>query len=407
MNIVKLAYFDDFQCMGGECPDSCCKEGWHIWLSKREYLNYKKMDMKPEFRKLADKCFKRTKGSISDYGYAEILHIDEGCSFLTEDGLCGLQKELGEKALGYVCRTFPRNYVYIKDQAVTMSCLATCCHVTELLMQHPEGLGIIEGEYEGKQTELTYLYSLNESWKGFSYYWNILNAEIDILQNRSFSISERMLILGYFCSKADEYIEKGNAEKIPALSDMLLDNELCRRIADSLKPTAADEAAKARESVTVLLNMYVRVKGVSMSGYSRLFDRVMERLGFSESGLGETGEVSGEFDGAEYEKLRGVYRGIEEERSFITENLLVNTVFTQKMSTGIWRCFFVLAVLYNMLGIMVPAFLPDKYGDEELALALTYAVKLVINTHAAEKGTFEDYVKENKCTLPYAAFLVG
>lgn len=401
MNIVKLAYFDDFQCTGGGCPDSCCRGNWHIWLSKREYLNYKKMDMPPELRKIADKNFKRNKKCKSDYEYAEIIHTDEGCSFLTEEGWCGLQRALGEKALCYVCRAFPRNNIYIEDQAVTMSCSATCCHVNELLMQHPEGLGIIESEYEGKETEWTFLYSLRRSQKIFPFYWNILNTEIDILQNRGFTISERMLILGYYCRKADEYTEEGNAEKLTALSDMLLDDELCRRIADSLKPSAANETAKARESVTIFLNMYARLRNVGMSGYVKLFDRVAERLGLSESE-----DRPYEFDRSKYEKLRSVYRGIEEERSFITENLLVNIVFTQNMSEGVWRCFFELAVLYNMLGIMIPSFLPEKYEDKELALALTYAVKPVINTTAAKKGIFEDYARENKHTLPHAAFLV-
>lgn len=68
--------------------------------------------------------------------------------------------------------------------------------------------------------------------------------------------------------------------------------------------------------------------------------------------------------------------------------------------------YFTLAVFYNMLGIIAPAFLNEEYGDRELALALTYAVKVVINTHSAETGTFDDFVNENKCTLPYAAFLI-
>lgn len=406
MNVVKLAYFDEFQCTGPECPDSCCKGDWHIWLSKREYLNYKKMDMPPELRKIADRCFKRNKNG-DEYTYAEIIHAGENCPFLTEEGWCGLQKKLGEKALGYVCRTFPRNYVYIENQALTMSCSTTCCHVTELLMKHPEGLEIIEGEYDGKETEITYLYSLNDTWKGFPYYWNILNAEIDILQNRSFSVSERMLILGYFCLKADEYIEGGNAEKIPTLSEMLLDSGLCRRIVESLKPSETNEMSKASEAVNILLNMYIRVKSEGVAGYNTLFEQVLERLKFVKGDPGEKRDISTEFDKNQYDKLRDVYRGVEEERPFIIENLLVNTVFSQNMAKGVWRCFFVLSVLYNMLGIMIPAFLPEEYGDKELALALTYAVKMVINTYAAEKGTFDDFVRQNKCTLPYMAFLVS
>lgn len=406
MNVVKFAYYDEFQCTGSECPDSCCKDGWHIWLTKREYLDYKKMDMKPEFREIADKCFKRVKNTNDDFKYAEILHSDKGCSFLTENGLCGLQKELGEKALGYVCRTFPRLYVPVEDQAVTMSCSSTCYHVNELLINYPEGLEIIESEYVGKELKLYGSFAVNKKWEGYSYYWDILNAEIDILQNRSFTISERLLILGYFCQKADEYIKNNDASRISSLAAMLLDNDLCRKIADSLKPAVSGSDSAAANSAKMLLNTYLRIKKGNLSGCIKVIEHVMKKLEYTVPELNENGEITSNFSKAEYIKLRDVYRRMEDERPYIIENLFVNIVFSQDMQQGLWKNYFTLAVFYNLLGIIVPAFLNEEYGDKELALALTYAVKVIINTDVTEKGTFNDFVKENKCTLPYAAFLI-
>lgn len=402
MNIVKLAYFNEFQCIGPECPDSCCKGSWHIWLTKREYLNYKKMDMKPEFRRLADKCFKRTKGD-DNFAYAEILHTNEGCSFLTEEGWCGLQRELGEKALGYVCRMFPRNYVYIENQALTMSCSATCCHVTELLIAHSEGLQITEEEYKGKEQRVFGSESIVMSWNGYPYYWNILNAEIDILQNRSFTVSERLLILGYFAQKTDEYLESGSGEKILPLAEMLLDNGLCKKIAASLKPVALNEDMAITNSLNLLLDMYVRIKNGNLHSYTALFDRVMKRLKIVMA-QNNYEEMVADF-GREHGSLRDNYRRIEEDRPYIAENILVNTVFSWNMTMGVWKSFLALAVFYNALRILTPAFLNEKYGDKELALALTYTVKLVLNTNIANEQA-DGLIKENKGTLPYAAFLV-
>lgn len=406
MNVVKFAYYDEFHCTGSECPDSCCKESWHIWLSKREYLDYKKMDMKPEFREIADKCFKRAKATNDDFKYAEILHTDEGCSFLTENGLCGLQKELGERALGYVCRTFPRLYVPVEDQAIMMSCSSTCYHVNELLINHPEGLEIIESEYSGKALTVYGIFKVNKTWKGYSYYWDILSAKIDILQNRSFTISERLLILGYFCQKADEYLKNGDVSRISSLAAMLLDNDLCRKIADSLKPTVSGSDSAAMNSAEMLLNAYLRIKKGNLSGCIKVIEHVMKKLECTVTEPDENGEITSDFSKAEYIKLRDVYRQIENERPYIIENLLVNIVFSQDMQQGLWKNYFILAVFYNLLGIIAPAFLNEEYSDRELALALTYAVKVVVNTHSAETGTFNDFVKENKCTLPYAAFLI-
>lgn len=414
MNIVKFAYYDEFRCIGSECMDSCCKY-WRITLTKREYLDYKKMKCSPQLRAIADSAFKRLK-SDNDLQYAEMKLKENGdCPFLGEDSLCMIQKERGEEALTFVCRVFPRIHMPYGDQAVIQACTATCQHVTEILMSHPEGLEIIETEYDGKDKFMNASqYSqkpVTKKHKAYNQYWNILNAQIDILQNRSFTVPERMLILGYFSSKADSYAENNEAEKIPALADMLLDNELCRKIADSLQPSVSD-INSARQSVNILLRMNSRVQFAQSQSaaeeklvIAENFQKVSERLGLN-SKLNENGENQAKFDFRAYEKLRQIYRSIENERPYIIENLLVNTVFTQNPQKRIWENYFSLAVFYNVLKICAPVFLPENYGDRELALALTYAAKMVLNSHLAEEGTFNDFFLKDKHTLPYAAFLI-
>lgn len=414
MNVVKFAYYDEFRCIGSECMDSCCKD-WRITLTKREYLDYKKMKCSPQLGTIVDSAFKRLKND-NDLQYAEMKLKENGdCPFLGEDSLCMIQKEKGEEALTFVCGEFPRISMPYGNQTVIQACTATCQRVTEILMSHPEGLEIIETEYDGKDKFINAgRYSqkaVTKDNKAYNYYWNILNAQIDILQNRCFTVPERMLILGYFCSKADSYAENSEAEKIPALADMLLDNELCRKIADSLKPSVSD-INSAIQSVNILLRMNSRVRGFKSqtnssekSVMAKRFQKVMEQLGI-DSKLNENGGIKAKFSSSAYENLRQIYRSIENKRPYIIENLLVNTVFTQNPQKRIWKNYFGLAVFYNMLKLCVPAFLPENYGERELSLALTYAAKMVLNSDLAEEGTFNDFFLEDKHTLPYAAFLI-
>lgn len=110
MKVVKFAYYDEFKCVGSDCQDTCCK-GWQIMLSKREYLNYKKMRFSPQLSEAANKAFRRLKDG-DDTSYAEMKLREDGCcAFLGADGLCMLQKEKGENALGYVCSVFPRVHI--------------------------------------------------------------------------------------------------------------------------------------------------------------------------------------------------------------------------------------------------------------------------------------------------------
>ena len=95
MNVVKFKYFDDFHCLGPDCKDTCCKD-WHIHITKREYLDYKKMKCSPELRRLLDDSFKRIKTISNDAVYAEVkFNEDNKCPLLGKDSLCMLQKELG------------------------------------------------------------------------------------------------------------------------------------------------------------------------------------------------------------------------------------------------------------------------------------------------------------------------
>lgn len=405
MKLVKFAYFDEFQCTGSECPDSCCKH-WHICINKKEYLDYKNTEYSPRLRSVIDTAFKINGDSYTCY--AEMRLKENGdCPFLGKDSLCMLQKEKGEDALSFTCSIFPRLNANVGEMAVRQSCSATCCHVTEILMKHPEGLRIVEEEYDRKNKYINSgIYSSNaikRQWTAYPFYWNILNAEIDILQDRDFSIPERMLTLGYFCQKTDEYIENNVPYKIASLANMLADKELCKKIADSLKPSQSDDSA-AIKSMEILVKMHRRIQTAGSGQPKELFKRAMEQLNCNLKEKEDKTIV--DFNKSEYEKLCGIFRRIENERTYIIENLLVNLAFSCDPQQGVWANYFTLAVFYNTLKICAPVFLSENFDDKELAAALTYAVKMVINTKLAEQGTFNDFIKENKCTLPYAAFLI-
>ncbi len=407
MNIVKFAYYDEFRCSGPDCTDSCCKY-WRIDISKSEYLDYKKMKCSDALKKAVDGAFKRKKDP-TDFVYAEMrLKEDGSCFMLGGDSLCMLQKELGENALSLTCRVFPRLHMKVGKDTVTKSCSATCCRVTEILMEHPEGLRITEEEYDGKDyyinKDLFTLPRLAPDSKETAYYWIVLNTQIDILQNRRFTVPERMLILGYFCQKAEEYIKNDEITKIAPLSEMLLDQELCRKIVNSLTPTQSDKRI-ADSSVKILYKMSRTAQNSPSVFVSQSFGRIMGRLAVTAFSLGNNEPDIG-FNAREYIKLTETFGKIMEERPYIIENLLVNLVFSQNIKDGVWYNYFALAVFYNTLKLCVPVFLKEEYTDKELASALTFAVKMVLNTNLAKSNVLVDSILRNKSTLPYAVFLI-
>lgn len=409
MKVIKFAYYDEFHCTGSDCLDTCCQK-WTISLTKREYLNYKKMDCSPELKSIINTAFKRIKEGY-DFRYAAMKLDENGiCPFLGEDHLCKIQKEKGAEALTLVCSSFPRQIHQIGDDVYIYACDITCSHVAELLINHPEGLALVEEEYAGDNPmiEMNLLSGnvTDKNLKGLQFFWDIKNAQLDILQNRNFTIPERMLILGFFAQKADEYIKNNTGEKISGLANMLLDNELCKKIADSLKAHQSEESA-AVKSVNILYRMkkLIQLSPYQTSNTVKHFEQIAKNINLTE--IVENGSATLFFDRQRYSDNLKSYRELENNRSYIIENILVDLAFTGDPKNGIWNNFFILAIFYNTLKVCIPAFLKEDWNDRDLALAITYAAKTVLNTHLADKGALVDFMNNNSFDLPHAAFLIN
>lgn len=413
MKTLKFNYYDEFACTGPECEDTCCRD-WTIYFTKREYLDLKKLECSPELRTLLNSAFKRTK-SGNDKQYATVAVREDGfCPMLGKDGLCMLQKEKGESVMSTVCMVYPRNWRPVSRDAIAFTLSPTCCHVVELLMKHPEGLALVEGDYDGKNKWIN-----RDVWtaaifppdaKTAPYIWTIKTAQLDILQNRNFTIAQRLMILGYYTQKACDYL-KSAPEKLEQLSAIMLDNELCQKIADSLKTPQTDAEAAAR-SVEILYNMIDWLcsgeKGRTDQRTIKLLTTIADNLELSSETNGE-GQNLVHWNTGIYAGNRELYRKIEEERSYIIENLFVSLAFAafSKDENELWADYFSLAVLYNFLKMGTAAFLPENYTDASLAAAIAGTVNLVINANLAKGITMQDFAHNNTNSLPHLAFLIN
>ena len=99
MLITKPDYFDHFQCIAGNCPDSCCKE-WDVQVDPESAAYY---------RSLPGSLGNRLREVLREEDGETVMTIIDGrCPMWRADGLCRIQAELGEKALCKTCREFPR-----------------------------------------------------------------------------------------------------------------------------------------------------------------------------------------------------------------------------------------------------------------------------------------------------------
>ena len=117
MKLTQPSFYDDFQCLAGNCPDSCCQE-WDVQVDEASARRYLSLP-----GELGDSLRQKLKQDEDGEYYLEIT--DRRCPMWRTDGLCEIQAQLGEGALCKVCHEFPRlrhDYGDFVELGLELSC---------------------------------------------------------------------------------------------------------------------------------------------------------------------------------------------------------------------------------------------------------------------------------------------
>lgn len=123
------SYYSSFRCLGGACPDTCCRD-WDIVLDQKTLADYQtapaslaqQLQASLTTDEDGDTCFR-----LDDRGF---------CTMLTEDGLCAIQKEWGESHLCEHCGAYPR-FVEEYGSLTEASLALSCPEVARLVLNAP------------------------------------------------------------------------------------------------------------------------------------------------------------------------------------------------------------------------------------------------------------------------------
>lgn len=205
-------YFEDFKCIGGKCEDSCCI-GWNIDIDKvtfKRYFKVQNSEMKRMFQKNVQNN-ERCSSEDIDYGIVK-LKRDKRCPFLDEENYCVIHSNLGEDYLSNVCTCFPRVINKI-DEIYEISLDVACPEAARLILLKEEGIKFVNKEEElGKHIISAQINTNLKEVKNtpLKYFKEIRGFCIKIIQDRRFTISERLYSLGYFVEQLEEEVENNN-----------------------------------------------------------------------------------------------------------------------------------------------------------------------------------------------------
>jgi len=131
MKIREQSCYADFVCIAGDCPDTCCRS-WEVVIDENTRAYY---DSLPgELGSYVRSCL-----ITDEEGDTCMKSRDGACPMLLENGLCLLQKELGEQALSRVCDRYPRfthSFGALTERGISLSCPVAC----ELILSRPFSL---------------------------------------------------------------------------------------------------------------------------------------------------------------------------------------------------------------------------------------------------------------------------
>lgn len=228
-------YYSEFSCIADKCKDSCCI-GWEIDIDEDTHDYYRHID--GEF----GERLKENMYITEDGDYSFRLKEHGRCPFLNSQNLCDICIELGEEALSEVCTEYPRFAIEYED--VLQKCLSLSCEevgrilftrenpVKYVEMELPEtdyfdndmyecGMQCIEdetadckadeenGDVECEQ-DVEEIYDTDDYAVSPDFMEKVQDTMLEILENRSKSIWDRMQDYLSFAQTVQETINKGD-----------------------------------------------------------------------------------------------------------------------------------------------------------------------------------------------------
>ncbi len=393
-------YLKQFSCIGSACEDNCCLTNWIINVDRSTYKKYKN-ERDPELSGLLNKYVKRNRAeNVSDMNYATIKLTECGCAFLTEDKLCSLQLKKGADYLSHTCVRYPR-FTNFAAGRMEISASVSCPEVARVALLNPEPM---QFDIENQPAENRMLYGLRVH-DGDTLFWDLRIFTIEVLQNRSYPLADRLILLGLFYRKVQEKLDTKQTAEIPALISSFrtlvaqsgFDQEL-RSISPQLTVQIAliKEVASGRGMV-----------GVVNERYSECYSEFLAGVGLTEEAT--LGEITKRYQQA-YEQYYLPFMGDHE---YIYENYLVNYVFKEMFpyfpqEANMFERFMIMVLHYAMIKVHL-------IGMAGFHKGLT--MELIVKCIQSYSKSFEhnkkyisimlDWVKENQFnSMPYVTILI-
>lgn len=373
-------FFKDFHCIGGDCPISCCQR-WRIDYNNEDVEKLKKADCSENLRMLIKNSFE----SFNDMMHIK-LNDQKDCPFHNKEGLCSIQKELGEDYLSMTCRIYPRVGVDM-DGYVLRSCSISCPQVLSMICSDDNSMELESYSPKAKVIESvridTTLDNINNH--ALKYKSILFDFFYEILSDKSHSFETSVTLGAMAAQKLDEFIKQGKYDRIP---------EVIKALRPQLKNQAQiDKLEQFKPNITLKANFAAGL--LKFLNNSDVYQNIFENGVPSEEKINK--------GIAEFEKC---YKGSVE----YIRNIALNLYITNKMpfrekSFSLFENYSLFISEISVIKFLIPTIsVQMSPADEKVAEAISIIDRSFTHNDVKFKRILE-YMKAFKCTSP--AYLLG
>lgn len=323
--ILEPQYFKHFQCLESACHDNCCT-GWDVVIDKETCGIYEQCE-EPLLKSLFAKHIAVNPAGHdghSDILYAQVAMDNGVCPFFAEDGLCIIQKNLGEQALSITCDTYPRTFNDI-DKTLERSLSVSCPRAAELVLLNEKPMRFDDRNdiIQLRNDRIPVLDTAADSnAKPYRCFREIRSFVIALLQDRTYPLWQRLIILSVFCHR----LEQIYVEDVPNLIAYFQTKIQSGVFRESMNQ--ADSRVEEQLQVTKILIDH-RLNGNPVGESFRAHMNEFKK------GLGDEDGAPLETVAGRYAKAYAAYyRPLMEKHEYILENYLVNYVFKNLFPFG-------------------------------------------------------------------------
>ena len=363
---LRIDAFDNFECIGNLCDDTCCKD-WLISIDQPTYFKYKK-ETNEEFKEMFEKGVSRLRcASKSSYAIMNLNEKKE-CFFLDENKLCSVYKLLGPEKMCITCKVYPRldfDVYGVRHKSLTISCPEACRKI--LFRKDPIEFNLSETVSE----------SLNPNRKSLdnNNYKDLLNKEtfellrsfaIGLVQNRNYTLEERLIILGMFMEDATDKTEY-EIQSIIYQYEINISNGVFKNVDKYINRNDLIDS-----EIKSCANIYLQI--ISSFRHNKLLT-LMSNI---ENGLLINGNTNSNEIRENYINIKNnYYRSIYNEYEYVFENYLVHYMFRNPgvfMQKSLLYKYIEMLIYYTMTKFSIIASistLKDDFTENDLLLAIS------------------------------------